>query len=161
MAWEVAAISVIVTPVRDGLNRPMDMEVGMAAKVSKKFEEFTQEVFPALIGTTRKDGSVQINPLWFEFKDGSFWVNGTSTRAWLKHLQRDPRVTLLLIDPRDMFRWAQVEGKMVRREEDAGGEHINHLSHRYLKRDYPNSRADRIKVQIEPQRITGAVDGER
>ena len=133
----------------------------MPTQLSKKFQDFAQEVMPAMLGTTRKDGSVQINPVWYEFKDGSLWINGGKNRGWFKHLQRDPRVTLLLIDPKDMFRWAQVQGKMVHWEDDPGGEHINHLSHRYFKRDYPNSRADRIKVQIEPQRVTGSIDGSR
>lgn len=133
----------------------------MAAEVSKKLAEFAAEVFPAVLGTTRKDGSVQLNPVWFEYSDGSFWINGGTGRGWFKHLERDSRLTMLLLDPRDMFRWAQIEGRMVSWEEDSGGDHINHLSHRYLGRDYQNSRQGRIKVQIEPMRITGSIDGWR
>ncbi len=133
----------------------------MAVELSKKMRDFTQEVYPAIIGTNRKDGSVQMNPVWFEYEDGSFWINGGTNRGWFKHLQRDPRVTLLLIDPKDMFRWAQVEGKMVGWAEDPGGDHINHLSHRYLGHDYQNPRTGRIKLQIEPLRVTGSVNGWR
>jgi len=131
----------------------------MAVQLSKKMEAFTQEVFPVIIGTNRKDGSVEVVPVWFEFKDGSFWINGGTNRGWFKHLQRYPRITLLLIDPKQMFRWAQVEGRMVNWAEDPGGEHINHLSHRYLGQDYQNPRTGRIKIQIEPLRVTGAIDG--
>ena len=133
----------------------------MAVQVSKKMQDFTQEVFPAIIGTNRKDGSVQMNPVWFEYKDGSFWINGGTTRGWFKHLERDPRITLLLIDPEEMFRWAQVQGRMVEWAEDPGGDHINHLSHRYLGKDYQGPRSGRIKVEIEPLRITGSIDGWR
>lgn len=133
----------------------------MAAPVSKKMQDFATEVYPAVLGTTRKDGSVQVNPVWFEYRDGSFWVNGGLDRGWFKHLQRDPRVTLLLLDPKDMFRWAQVEGRMVTSADDPYGEHINRLSHRYTGRDYQNSRDGRITVQIEPTRITGSIDGWR
>ena len=49
-----------------------------------------------------------------------------------------------------MFRWAQVEGRMVNWEEDAGGEHINELSHRYLKKDYQGPRTGRINRQYRP-----------
>ncbi|HXM53501.1 MAG TPA: pyridoxamine 5'-phosphate oxidase family protein [Candidatus Binatus sp.] len=133
----------------------------MAVPLSKKMQDFTQEVFPAIIGTNRKDGSVEIVPVWFEQKDGSFWINGGTNRGWFKHLQRDPRITLLLIDPKEMFRWAQVEGRMVNWAEDPGGEHINQLSHRYLKKDYQGPRTGRITIQIEPLRVTGAIDGWR
>jgi len=131
----------------------------MAVPVTKKMEDFTAEVFPAIIGTIRKDGSVEMVPVWFEQKDGSFWINGGTNRGWFKHLEQDPRITLALVDPKDMFRWAQVEGKMVKWADDPGGDHINHLSHRYLKKDYQGPRTGRIKIQIEPTRITGSIDG--
>jgi len=133
----------------------------LAVELSPKMQAFTQEVFPAFIGTTRKDGSVEVVPVWFEQKDASFWINGGTNRGWFKHLQRDPRITLLLVDPKQMFRWAQVEGRMVNWAEDPGGEHINQLSHRYLKQDYQGPRTGRIKIQIEPLRVTGAIDGWR
>jgi len=131
----------------------------MAVELSPKMQGFTEEVFPAIIGTSRRDGSVEVVPVWFEQKDGSFWINGGKNRGWFKHLQRDPRITLLLIDPKQMFRWAQVEGRMVNWAEDPGGDHINHLSHRYLKTDYQGPRTGRIKIQIEPLRVTGSIDG--
>jgi PPOX class probable F420-dependent enzyme len=131
----------------------------VAVQLSPKMKEFVKEVFPAFIGTMRKDGSVEQVPVWYEFADDSFWINGGTNRGWFKHLQRDPRVTLLLVDPKQMFRWAQVQGRMVNWEEDPGGEHINHLSHRYFGRDYQNPRTGRIKIQIEPLRITGSIDG--
>jgi PPOX class probable F420-dependent enzyme len=130
----------------------------MAAELTPKTKAFVAEVFPVIIGTTRQDGSVEQVPVWFEFKDGFFWINGGPNRGWFKHLRRDPRITLLLMDPRDMWRWAQVMGRMVRWEEDKGGDHINHLSHRYLGKDYQGPRTDRIKVQIEPLRVMSALD---
>src|SRR2546425_5140133 len=101
----------------------------MAVELSPKMQEFTQEVYPALIGTTRKDGSVEMVPVWFEFKDGSFWINGGTNRGWFKHLQRDPRITLLLIDPKNMWRWAQGQGRMGNWGEDPGGGDIKPTSH--------------------------------
>jgi len=133
----------------------------VAVQLSAKMLEFVNEVFPVFIGTTRKDGSVEEVPVWFEFADGSFWINGGTNRGWFKHLERDPRVTLLLVDPKEMFRWAQVLGRMVNWAEDPGGEHINHLAHRYQGRDYQGPRTGRIKIEIEPLRVTGAIDGWR
>jgi len=131
----------------------------VAVPLSDKMKAFTQEPLAIIVGTVRKSGSVQMNPLWFEYKDGWFWINGGTDRGWFKHLERDSRITFLLIDPKNMFRWAQIQGRMIRWEEDRGGDHINHLSHRYFGRDYQDSRRGRIKIQIEPERITGSVDG--
>ena len=133
----------------------------MAVKVSPKLEALLQEPIPAILATTRKDGSVQVNPVWFEYKDGSLWINGGTNRRWFKHLERDPRLTLTFIDPKNMFRWGSIEGRMVKWEEDPGGEHINHLSHRYFGRDYQNPRTGRIKIEIEPLHVRGWTDGGR
>ena len=131
----------------------------MAVQLSEKMQAFASEPLPALVGTVRRNGSVKLNPLWFEYIDGLFWINGGTNRGWFKHLERDPRMTVLLIDPKNMFRWAQIEARMINWEEDPGGDHINHLSHRYFGRDYQNPRTGRIKIQLEPLRITGSVDG--
>ena len=64
----------------------------MAVELSSKMQEFVKEVFPAFIGTARKDGSVEQVPVWFEYRDGSFWINGGTNRGWVKHLERDPRI---------------------------------------------------------------------
>src|SRR5207253_10961729 len=31
-----------------------------------------------VLGTKRDDGSVQLNPVWFEFEDGFFWLNSNT-----------------------------------------------------------------------------------
>ena len=127
----------------------------MAVGVNPKVEALLKEPIPAIMSTTRRDGSVETNPIWFEYVDGRLWVNGGTNRIWFKHLQRDPRVTLLFIDPKNMFRWAAVEGRMVNWADDPGGDHINHLSHRYFGRDYQNPRTGRIKIEIEPLNVRG------
>src|SRR5437899_10753385 len=126
----------------------------IAVQLSSKIQEVTQEVYPAIIRTNRKDGSVQINPVWFEFQDASFWINGGTNRGWFKHLQRDPRITLLLIDPKNMWSWSQVLGRMVDWAEDPGGEHTNHLSNCYMAKDYQFPQIGLIKVRIVPLRVS-------
>jgi len=86
----------------------------MAVELSPKMQAFTQEVFPGDHRTNRKNGSVEIVPVWFEQTDGSFWINGGTNRGWVQApAARSPRITLLLIDPKNMWRWTQVEGRMV------------------------------------------------
>jgi len=129
----------------------------MAVQVGERLQAFLSETMPAILSTTRQDGSVQSVPVWYEFADGKILINGGPTRDWLRHIQRDEgrRVTLLFVDPQNMFRWAQVQGRLLTVAEDPGGEHINHLSHRYFGREYPGPRTDRLKMEIEPVRVTG------
>lgn len=131
----------------------------MAVKLSHKLQQFLSEVFPAVVGTKRRDGTTQLNPVWFEVGDnGDIWLNSGRDRRWQAHLQRDKEVTLLFVDPKNMFRWAQVQGRLVEATTQSADEHIDRLSLRYTgnpKYQNPNPGEQRIKLKIEPLRITG------
>jgi PPOX class probable F420-dependent enzyme len=130
-------------------------------ELSDNMKRFVREVFPAIVGTKRPNGSVHMNPIWFEYLDGYFWLNSFRGSKWLENVERDGEVTLALIDPHNMYRYAEVRGKLVEATEEGGSEHINRLSIRY--RGEPYSRAIlanqvRVKIQIEPRRIIGSID---
>ena len=129
-------------------------------ELSDNMLQFVNEVFPAIVGTRRRDGTVQMNPIWFEYKEGYFWLNGWRGADWLRHVERDGDVTLALIDPNNMYRFAQVQGRLVEVTQEGGEEHIDHLSLRYNGKLYEwhSPERPRLKVQVEPVRITGSID---
>jgi PPOX class probable F420-dependent enzyme len=128
--------------------------------LSETMEKFFQEVFPAIVGTKRLDGTVQMNPIWFEYRDGYFWLNSWHGSHWLKHVERDGEVTLALLDPGNAGRFAQVQGRLIEATTEGADEHINHLSMRYTRKPYQAFRpgVQRVKIQIEPTRIVGMLD---
>jgi PPOX class probable F420-dependent enzyme len=133
----------------------------MALQIGPRLQAFFDEPNPIIVGTTRRDGSVQMNPVWYEYRDGLIWLNGGPTRDWLRHTQRDGgRVTLMVPDPRNMFRWAQVQGRLVDTTKEGADDHIERLSQRYLGGPYRNPKVDRLIVRIEPLRITGHERGQ-
>jgi PPOX class probable F420-dependent enzyme len=128
----------------------------MALKFGERIRSFLDEPFPTILGTVRADGSVEMNPLWFERRGDEIWLNGGPARDWVRHIRRDPRVTLLVVDPKNMFRWARIQGRVVNMTEEGAGEDINRLSHRYNKgADYPGPLTGRLIVQVDPQRVQG------
>jgi PPOX class probable F420-dependent enzyme len=129
-------------------------------ELSDNMRKFVSEVYPAIVGTRRRDGTVQMNPIWFEYADGYFWLNSWVGSNWLAHVERDGDVTLALLDPHNMFRFAQVQGKLVEATTEGGEEHIDRLAVRYTGNTYARHDPEhpRVKIQIEPVRITGSVD---
>lgn len=119
---------------------------------------FLDEVMPATIGTIRADGSVQLNPIWYERRDDELWLNATVSRRWGTRLEPGERLTLLMVDPANMWRWMQVQARVVEKTEEGAAAHIDRLSHRYLGSDYRNHQADdpRLIVRVVPTRITGS-----
>jgi PPOX class probable F420-dependent enzyme len=128
-------------------------------KIPPRLAAFAQEVMPVIVGTTRKDGTVQLTPVWFECADGVIWLNGAETRDWLRHARRDRTVTLLLIDPKNMWRYAQLIGRFTEVTPDEGGVHIDRLGHRYRGAAYRGPKTGRVKIRFEPDRITGGEGG--
>src|ERR1700674_3820851 len=102
----------------------------MALKFGPRLKAFLDEPLPIILGTTRQDVSVQMTPVWYEYRDGQLWVNGGPRRDWFLHMQRDPRVTLFRLDPKQMFRWAQIQGRLVDSTAEGADDHIERLSQR-------------------------------
>jgi PPOX class probable F420-dependent enzyme len=111
------------------------------------------------IATKRSDGSVQLNPVWFELKDGFIWLNSNTNRAWPKNLQRDRDVTMLLVDPKTPDRHAQIHGRLVSLIPDPEHEFIDHLAQRYTGKKFRDLEPGehRVTLQIQPVRVTGAM----
>ena len=127
-------------------------------RLSEPLREFLDEVMPAIVGTTRRDGSVQMNPIWYERRDDELWLNPASSRAWGRRLEPGATVTLLFVDPRDQWRWAQVQGEVLERTDVGGEEHIDRLARRYLGTDYAwhDDGDPRLVVRVRPTRVTGS-----
>ena len=100
------------------------------------------------------------SPEKFEYRDGQMWLNGGPKRDWVKHIRRDPRVSLLVLDPKNMFRWVEIQGRVVDMTMEGADDHIEHLAQRYLGRPYPNPKVDRLIVRIDPERVTGFENGQ-
>ena len=129
-------------------------------QLSDKMQQFVSEVMLTIVGTLRKDGTIQMNPVWYEYRDGYFWLNSWRTSDWLRHIERDGNLTLFMIDPTNTGRWAQIVGKLVETSDEHGAEHIDQLSMRYTGHPYNftyNPRP-RVRIQIEPLRIRTYID---
>lgn len=127
--------------------------------LSEPLTTFLDEVMPAFVGTTRSDGTVQMNPIWYERRHDEIWLNAASSRRWGKRLMPGAPVTLLFVDPADQWRWAQVQGEVIERTARGGEDHIDRLSRRYLGRAYTDHHPDdpRVVIRARPVRITGSV----
>ena len=110
-----------------------------------------------VVGTKRSDGSLQLNPAWFEFGDGYFWLNSNRWRTWPKNVQRDRDITLNFIDSSEPFRWASIRGRLAEVIPDPDHAFIDRLARRYTGRVFRELRPgeERITLKVEPVSVTG------
>ena len=115
-----------------------------------------------VLTTLMPDGHPQSSLVWCSYDGQHVRVNTSRERQKGKNLERDPRVTLLLIDPIDSSRYIELRG-VVTITETCAVEHLNVLTRKYTAYDsfygniYPveqQARETRIICQIEPTKIT-------
>jgi hypothetical protein len=132
----------------------------MALTIGPRLQSFFDEKLAAILCTLNDKGSPEMTPVWYELRDGHIWLNGDKTRIWLRRMEQTGQVTFFLMDPVNLWRWAQVYGKVVEASEDQRGHHINSLAHRYRGTNYPGNRSTRRWLKVEITAVKGA-DGSR
>lgn len=109
------------------------------------------------IATKRADGRVLLNPVWFELADGYLWINSNTRRSWPKYLQRDREAALLLTDPDEPDRYAQIHARLAEVIPDPKHEFIDRLARRYTGKQFRELEPgeERITFKLEPVSVTG------
>jgi PPOX class probable F420-dependent enzyme len=125
--------------------------------LSPAVKELAAKPILLVMATKREDGSIQLNPIWFELREGYFIVNSNTRRAWPRNLQREKEATLLLVDPDLPDRYVQVRGKLVDVTPDPKVEVIDRLARRYTGQKFRELEPgeERITLRIEPVKVSG------
>lgn len=124
-------------------------------KIGEKQKEFLAEPFVGVVTDLREDGSPHSTVVWVDVDDGRVAFNTARGREKPKNLERDPRVSLTVVDPNNPYRWVSVSGRTQVTEEGADAQ-IDKLAKKYLGKDeYPWRKPEeqRLKVLIEPDRV--------
>ena len=121
-----------------------------------------ENAFVGTVTTLREDGSPHSTIVWVDVEDGKISFNTATGRAKPKHLEHDPRASLLVVDPQDTHKWVAVSGA-AQVTEDGADAQIDKLAKKYIGKDeYPwrTPTERRLKVLIEPEHVDAAGFGE-
>ena len=132
------------------------------ASLTEKQQTFLANPFVGVVTTLRGDGSPHSTVVWVDARDGEVWFNTAYGRAKPNHLQQDPRVALLVVDPNDAYKWVAVNGRAELVDEGADAD-IDTLAKKYLGKDeYPFRRADeqRVTVVVHAEHVESSGLGE-
>jgi PPOX class probable F420-dependent enzyme len=128
------------------------------ATIDQKQRKFLEQPFVGTLTTLRDDGSPHSTIVWVDTDTDEVLFNTAAGRAKERHLRKDPRLSLLVVDPEDTYRWVAVSGKAELTTEGAD-EQIDKLAKKYLGKDeYPWRKPEeqRIKVRIRPDHVEGS-----
>lgn len=71
-------------------------------------DDFIDSAVLATLATYRRDGTILLSPVWFEWRNGGFNVVVGVDDAKARHLRRDPRVSLVVYQNRPPYKGVEI-----------------------------------------------------
>jgi PPOX class probable F420-dependent enzyme len=110
---------------------------------------------PCVMATLRSDGAPVSTPTWYVWDADRLLINLDGDRVRLKHLRRDPRVSLTVVDKDDWYSHVTLLGRVVDLYDDEGLADIDRISRHYTGQPYPDRERPRVSAWIEVERWHG------
>lgn len=112
----------------------------------------------AVLATYRTDGTVMLSPVWHEWRDGGFnvWTGGAS-EGKVRHLQRDPRLSLVVAEQTPPYRGIDVSGRATLSTEPFY-DVVKRTAARYISPEAADGFAaaykePRVVIRLVPERV--------
>ncbi|MER8015755.1 PPOX class F420-dependent oxidoreductase [Streptomyces griseoluteus] len=134
----------------------------MSAALSDRLKSLLDTPVFIVVGTVQPDGSPQMSPVWVKRDGDDVLISTTVGRRKEKNLRRDPRVTVVVVDPENPYEYAEIRGTAELTTE-GGQALIDELSLKYTGKKYaefnPASAddAERVVVRITPRKVVGSL----
>jgi PPOX class probable F420-dependent enzyme len=119
--------------------------------VDDKVREFLEKNHGAVMATTKKDGRPHLARIDVGLVDGKLWSSATQTRVRTKHLRRDPRATLMVLDDSTPYRWLGLECDVTILEGDDAPE-LNLALYRTIAGE-PTDLDEYLEAMVKEQRL--------
>ena len=97
------------------------------------YEDLLQRPLYGHLATTRPNGTVQVNPMWFDWDGEVLRFTHTSKRQKYRNVTAHPQVAMSILDPDNPYRYLEVRGD-VDADRARPGRHVLHAPQRPLRR---------------------------
>jgi PPOX class probable F420-dependent enzyme len=77
--------------------------------MDERIGQFLERHHSAVMVTLKRDGTPHVARITVGLVNGKLWSSGTQGRIRTRHLRRDPRATLCVLDDRNPYRWLGLE----------------------------------------------------
>ncbi len=105
----------------------------------------------AVLATRTADGDVLLSPVWHEWRDGGFTVFTGQDDVKVRHLERDPRASIVVCEQEPPYRGIEVRAQ-VRLLRDADTGTGQRIAARYIGDEGADGWAnpDDVLIRLEP-----------
>jgi PPOX class probable F420-dependent enzyme len=129
----------------------------MSAPIPVSLRPLLERQLFGSLGTIRPDDTVQVNPMWFEYDGAHVRFTHTNKRGKFRNLQRNPSMSLMVINDENPQSYLEVRGKLVDVIDDPNGDFYVRLGKRYGNADQqpPPDKADRVVLVMSIDKVNG------
>ena len=133
----------------------------MAATIPESTHDLFERPLLCALTTINPDGQPHTIPVWVDRDGTNVRVNCPAATRKARNMKVGSRVTLLVIDPQQVYHWIEVQGHVIeiRDEQHGARDHINSLSQKYsgnpVYQGYGQSNINRMMYVIEPDKVHG------
>src|SRR4051795_9670281 len=103
----------------------------MAADIPSSLGPLLDRPLFGALGTIRPDDTVQVNPMWIECDGEQVRFTHTNKRGKFRNLQRNPSMSLLLVDEQNPQSYLELRGRLTEVIDDPEGDFYVRLGRRY------------------------------
>ncbi len=128
------------------------------APIPDKLRDLFEKPIAVGLATLMPNGQPQVTPVWVDYDGEYVRVNTARGRQKDRNMGKRAKVTLLLIDPSNMYHWAEVRGHIAEVTEQGAEAHIDSLSKKYTgnpKHKKQNPAEVRVMYKIMPDKVNG------
>ena len=137
----------------------------MTNQIPASHQDLLLEPVNGVLSTMMPNGQPQLSIVWVDYDGEYVLINTTLERQKGKNMQANPKVNVLVIDPRDSARFLEVRGEVVEITQEGAIPHAdkqtraytNNAQQRFYGDIYPEEQQEketRVIARILPKRIT-------
>ena len=135
----------------------------MSVPIPDSHRDLLQGSIHGVLTTMMPDGSPQSSIVWVDANDEFVLLNTTLERQKGRNMRTNPKVTILVIDPKDSSRWLEVRGRVAEMMTNGAEAHADKLTRRYTRKQhfygdiYPvrqKHKETRVIVKVEAIKIS-------
>jgi PPOX class probable F420-dependent enzyme len=134
----------------------------MSAFIPDSHRDLLVEAVHGVLTTLMPNGQPQSSIVWVDYDGECLLINTTLERQKGRNMQANPRVTVLVIDPKNGARWIEIRGRVVDICREGSEAHADKLTQLYDHKQhfygdiYPveqKVKETRVIVKIEPVKV--------
>ncbi len=125
--------------------------------LSTELQQLLQKPVFGFIATIMPDGSPQLTQTWIDTDGQYILINTVEGFQKVRNVQRDPRVTINVLDPAQPQRATNIRGRVVEITKEGAAEQFQRLIKRNLgdqEYRFGQPGQQRILLKIAPEKIS-------